>query len=158
MRKSMLAAAALMLATTSSVWAQDNTTEGTPHVKQPDTTAMKIHARDTWEDIKDYSAAQKEQAVAQAKQGLDALDRQIDQVQENINKGWKNMSQEARLKKQSALSNLKDDRKKLQAQYEDMKGASADNWDEAKHRFGSAWESTKQAWRDLTAPNPPEKR
>lgn len=153
MRKSMLAAAALMLATTTNVWAQPDTTEGTPTVKPPDTTAMRIHARDTMQDIKQYSAAQKDQALAKAREGMTTLDRQIDQVQASIKKGWKNMSQDARLKKQSALGKLKEDRKQLQAQYEDLKSASAGNWEQAKIHFGNAWDSTRQAWRDLTTPS-----
>lgn len=153
MRKPFLAAAALMLATTANVWAQPGTTEGTPTVKQPDTTSMQIRARETMQDIKQYSAAQKDQALAKAREGMASLDRRIDQAQTNINEGWKDMSQDARLKKQTALGNLKDDREALQAQYEALKAASADSWEQAKGRFGDAWDSTTRAWHQLTTPD-----
>lgn len=158
MRKSIIAAAALMLATTASAWAQPASTDTSSAAEQPGTAAMQRHARDTWEDIKDYSAAQKKQALSKAHEGLKALDHRIDRAQQDLDRHWNDMSQDARLKKQKALGHLKDDRVKLQAQYRELKAASADNWDAAKARFGAAWESTKSAWHALVAPNPPADR
>lgn len=154
MRKSIFAAAVLMLAATAGAWAQPVKADA-PSAAQSDTAAMQRHARDTWEDIKNYSAAQKKQAVAKAHEGLKALDHRIDRAQQDLNRHWNDMSQASRLKKQKALGHLKDDRAKLRAQYRELKAASASNWDAAKARFGAAWESTKSAWHDLVSPNPP---
>lgn len=155
MRKSILAAAALMLATTAGAWARPANADASPTAQQPGTAAMQRHARDTWEDIRNYSAAQKHQAVTKAHEGLKALDHRIDRAQQDLNRHWNDMSQDARLKKQKALGHLKDDRAKLETQYRELKAASADNWDAAKARFGAAWESTRSAWHDLVSPNPP---
>lgn len=151
MRHSLLVATAFMLATTASSWAQE-TNEGVPHVKQPDQENVATENRGSMEDIRHYSAAQKEDALRAARSGLDRLDTRIEQMSASIDKGWKNLSQETRLKKQKGLSNLKAERAKLQEDYERLQAASADNWDAAKIRFNNAWQSTKQAWRELTAP------
>lgn len=154
MRKSMLTAAALMLATTAALWmppayADDGAAEG-----HPGTSAMQRDARDTWQDIKHYSAAQKEQAVSKAHQGLKDLDRRIDRAQHDLDRHWNDMSQDARLKQQKALRHLKSDRARLETRFRELKAASDSQWDAAKSRFGAAWESTKSAWRDLVSPEP----
>ena len=153
MRQSLLLAATLMMVTTATSWAQ-STTEGTPNIKQPDQENVSTQMRDTWESFKHFSVEQKNEALAVARRALENLDQEIDETQKEIDKGWQNLSQEARLEKQETLSELKDERKELQAEYQELEAASADNWEEAKRRFGSAWQSTKQAWRDLTAPSP----
>ena len=153
MRQSLLLAATLMMVTTATSWAQ-STTEGTPNIKQPDQENVSAQMRDTWEAFKNFSVEQKNEAVEMARRALANLDEEIDEAQKEIDRGWQNLSQEARLEKQETLSELKDEREELQAEYQELQAASADNWEEAKHRFGSAWQSTKQAWRDLTAPNP----
>jgi len=153
MRHSLLLAAALMMATTATSWAQD-ATEGTPNIKQPDQENVSAQMQDSWEEFKHFSVEQKNEAVALARRALENLDEEIEETQTEIDQGWQNLSQEARLEKQETLSELKDERRELQGEYQELEAASADNWDEAKQRFGAAWQSTKQAWRDLTAPNP----
>jgi DNA repair exonuclease SbcCD ATPase subunit len=151
MRHPLLVAAAFMLATTASSWAQD-TSEGTPHVKQPDQENVAARNRDTLDDIRDYSAEQKDEAVRAARHGLDQLDARIEEMSTHIDASWKQLSQQTRLKKQQALGNLKEQRAELETDYQRLQAASADNWEAAKTRFGDAWQATKQAWRALTEP------
>ena len=152
-RPSLLLAAALMMANTASSWARD-ATEGVPNVKQPDHENVQAQMRDTWEAIKQFSVEQKDQALAALRQAMDALDEDIDNASANIEKNWQDMSQDARLRKQEALSEMKDQREELGDRYQDLKAASADNWEAAKARFGGAWSKTKDAWAELTAPEP----
>lgn len=152
MRQSLILAAALMLATTSTSWAQ-GTTEGVPNVKQPDQENVSAQLRDSWEEFKSFSAEQKEEAMEAARRLMDDLDDDIAEAENEIDHGWQNLSQEARLEKQETLRELKDERGELQGEYQELEAASEDNWREAKRRFSAAWESTQQAWRDLTAPN-----
>ncbi|MCC4307581.1 hypothetical protein LL252_03265 [Alcanivorax marinus] len=152
-RPSLLLAAALMMATTASSWAQD-ATEGVPNVKQPEQENIQAQMRDTWEAIKQFSVEQKDQALAALSQAMTALDEDIDHARANIDENWQDMSQEARLQKQEALADMKDKREDLGEQYQELKAASADNWEVAKARFGGAWEETKDAWAELTAPQP----
>ena len=73
MRPSYLLAAALMLATAANSWAQD-ATDGVPNIKQPDQENIQAQMRDTWETIKQFSADQKDQALAALRHAMDALD------------------------------------------------------------------------------------
>ncbi|MFP1677162.1 hypothetical protein ACLD02_00615 [Alloalcanivorax sp. C16-2] len=157
MRPSYLLATALMLATTANSWAQD-ATDGVPNIKQPDQENIQTQMRDTWETIKQFSADQKDQALAALRHAMDALDEDIDQASERIDENWQDMSQDARLKKQEALSELKEQRETLQTRYQQLEASSGDNWEAAKARFGGAWESTKDAWSKLTAPDPEQDR
>ncbi|GAA5131765.1 hypothetical protein GCM10023339_64540 [Alloalcanivorax gelatiniphagus] len=142
-----------MTATTASSWAQD-ATEGVPNVKQPEQQNVQVQMHDTWEAIKRFSVEQKDQALTALSQAMTALDEDIDNARANIDANWQDMSQDARLEKQEALSEMKDQREDLGRKYQELKAASADNWDAAKVRFGNAWEHTKDAWTELTAPSP----
>lgn len=152
-RSSLLFAAALMMATTASSWA-DDVTEGVPNVKQPDQENVQVQMRETWESIKQFSAEQKDQALAALRQAMAALDEDIDNARANADENWENLSREARQKKEQALDEMGDRREDLDDEYQDLKAASADNWEAAKARFGGAWEKTKDAWVELTAPEP----
>ncbi|MCG8391519.1 MAG: hypothetical protein MI745_00390 [Pseudomonadales bacterium] len=148
----LLAAAALMLVTTATAWAD---TQGVPNVKTPDPEKVEAQMEDTLEDIQQFSVEQKNDAMRTARHALDDLDRQITLMQSNIDSQWRELSQQARLQKQEALSALKDQRADLEKQYQTLQKAGANNWEAAKSQFQQSWEAAKQGWQALTAP--PEK-
>ncbi len=141
MRQSLLLAATLMMVTTATSWAQ-STTEGTPNIKQPDQENVSTQMRDTWESFKHFSVEQKNEALAVARRALENRDQEIDETQKEIDKGWQNLSQEARLEKQETLSERKDSRNKLQAEYQEFEVPCSVNWSEAIRRFGSSCQPT----------------
>ena len=74
----LLAAAALMLVTTSISWAN---TEGVPNVKTPDPEKVTAQMEDTLEEIQAFTVEQKNDAMRAARHALDDLDRQITLLQ-----------------------------------------------------------------------------
>ena len=145
----LLAAAALMLVTTSISWAN---TEGVPNVKTPDPEKVTAQMEDTLEEIQAFTVEQKNDAMRAARHALDDLDRQITLLQSEIDSRWQDLSQQARLDKQSAMATLKKQRAELEASYQALQQASADNWEAAKVKFSQGWEAVKQSWQALNAP------
>lgn len=145
----ILAAATLMLVTTAASWAD---TEGMPNVKTPEPEKVEAQFEETLEDIQDYSIEQKNKAMQAARHGLDDLDREITRLQGDIDRQWRELSQEARLEKQEALSALKQRQEKLEDQYDALQSAGAENWERAKSRFQESWQSAQEGWQRLVAP------
>ena len=145
----LLAAAAFMLVTTATSWAD---TQGVPNVKTPDPDKVAVQMEDTLEDIQEFTVEQKYDAMRTARHALDDLDRQITLLQSEIDSGWKELSQQARLDKQSAMAALKEQRAELETRYQALQQAGADNWEAAKVKFSQGWEAAKQSWQALNAP------
>ena len=145
----LLAAAALMLVTTSISWAN---TEGVPNVKTPDPEKVTAQMEDTLEEIQAFTVEQKNDAMRAARHALDDLDRQITLLQSEIDSRWQGLSQQSRLDKQSAMATLKEQRAELESRYQALQQASADNWEAAKVKFSRGWYAVKQSWQALNAP------
>ena len=145
----LLAAATLMLVTTAAAWAE---TEGVPHVKTPEPEKVETQMEENLDDIQEFTVEQKNEAMRAARHALDDLDRQITLMQGDIDSRWQELSQQARLQKQSAMADLKAQRKQLETRYQELQQAGADNWDAAKVKFRESWEAAKQGWQALTAP------
>lgn len=145
----LLAAAALMLVTTSISWAN---TEGVPNVKTPDPEKVATQMEATMEDIREFTVEQKNDAMRTARHALDELDQQITLLQSEIDSRWQDLSQQARLDKQSAMATLKEQRAELEVRYQALQQAGADNWEAAKAKFSQGWEAVKQTWQALNAP------
>ena len=147
----LLAAATLMLVTTATAWAE---TEGVPNVKTPEPEKVETQMEETLDDIQSYSVEQKNEAMRVARHAIDDLDQQITLLQGDINSQWRDLSQDARLHKQDALTALKEQQAQLETRYQALQNASEDNWDAAKVKFQQSWEAAKQGWQSLTAPAP----
>ena len=147
----LLAAATLMLVTTATAWAE---TEGVPNVKTPEPEKVETQMEETLDDIQNYSVEQKNQAMRVARHAIVDLNQQITLLQGDINSQWRDLSQDARLQKQEALTALKEQQAQLETRYQALQNASEDNWDAAKLKFQQSWEAAKQGWQSLTAPAP----
>ena len=147
----LLAAATLMLVTTATAWAE---TEGVPNVKTPEPEKVETQMEETLDDIQNSSVEQKNQAMRVARHAIDDLNQQITLLQGDINSQWRDLSQDARLHKQDALTALKEQQAQLETRYQALQNAGEDNWDAAKVKFQQSWEAAKQGWQSLTAPAP----
>ena len=132
----LLAAATLMLVTTATAWAE---TEGVPNVKTPEPEKVETQMEETLDDIQNYSVEQKNQAMRVARHAIDDLNQQITLLQGDINSQWRDLSQDARLQKQEALTALKEQQAQLET-YEYTGGAHGlpsvqyFHWDLAKQQ------------------------
>lgn len=102
--------------------------------------------QDLLESLKNYSAEQKDEAMKATKEGIDSLDKHIDQLQTQIEEDWDNMDQAAREKSRESLKSMQEQRVKLAEWYGSMKSSSADAWDHVKEGFSGAYDSLSDAW------------
>ncbi|MCZ4279700.1 hypothetical protein O4H49_02845 [Kiloniella laminariae] len=103
-------------------------------------------AAELMESIKGYSAEQRDEALADAQEGLDSLDREIDALETRIDKNWDEMDQAAREQARESLRALRKQRTELAQWYGEWKNSSADAWDEVKKGFSEAYQSLSDSW------------
>ncbi|QUJ70114.1 hypothetical protein KDD30_18380 (plasmid) [Photobacterium sp. GJ3] len=119
------------------------------HEKEDATTSAEQVSQDTQElleSLKKYSADQKDEAVKATQEGLNSLDKNIDELQNNIEKNWDNMDQAAREKSRKTLKSLQEQRVELAEWYGSMKSSSAGAWEHVKSGFSDAYDNLSHAW------------
>ena len=147
MTHKFLAAATLMMVTTAAAWA--DSTEGMPNVKTPEPEKVEVQVESTLDDIRQFSVEQKNEAMRAARHALDDLEQQMTLLQSEMDSQWRDLSQDARLGKQEAMSALKQEQKELEAHYRSMQDAGEDNWQAVQERFQQSWGAAKANWQAL---------
>ncbi|MCG2837638.1 hypothetical protein L6J37_12435 [Photobacterium sp. WH77] len=102
--------------------------------------------KDLLESLKNYSAEQKDEAMKATKEGIDSLDKHIEQLQTQIEDDWDDMDKAAREKSRESLKSMQEQRVKLAEWYGSMKSSSAGAWDHVKEGFSGAYDSLSEAW------------
>ena len=101
--------------------------------------------------LKHYSAAKRDQAIAEAKQTLDAMDTRIDRLESRIQEEWNQLSQDARQRRESALRTLRQERNELAEWYGGMKHSSTDAWESVKQGFVDAYATLSDSFSEAQA-------
>ena len=115
-------------------------------VDKPSMHDIKKEVSEAAEAIKHYSADQRDEAVNKAKVVLDSLDAKIDKLQAKIDQKWGEMDQAARHKAQTALDDIKDQRRRLAESYDALKRSSAGAWEHVKKGFSDSYADFHEAW------------
>ncbi|CAI2717482.1 hypothetical protein [Nitrospina watsonii] len=90
------------------------------------------------ESIKNYSAQEKEEAVADVEKNLDYLDQRIDALQHKADRNMKTMSESAKKEMNEKLKTLKRERDEVQRWLGEMKHNSKDAWEDITDGFSDA--------------------
>src|ERR1041385_3747110 len=85
-------------------------------------------AGETGRAIKDYTLAQRDEAVRQAKAALDDADTRIRRMEGKLDHEWDGMDQAARRKSRAALNALRRERGELAEWYGGVQQGSAGSW------------------------------
>lgn len=111
------------------------------------TTAKDVSrkAGETGRAIKDYTVEQRDEAIAQAKAGLDDLDRRIGRMETKLDNKWERMDQAARKKAQATLNTLRRERNEAAEWYGGLKHSSAESWEQVKAGFVKSYETLKES-------------
>jgi hypothetical protein len=96
--------------------------------------------------IKDYTVAQRDDAIKNAKAGLDDLDRRIGRLERKLDSEWEGMDQSARRKARAALSALRKERNDAAEWYGGLKHSSAESWEQVKAGFVKSYEVLKESF------------
>lgn len=96
--------------------------------------------------LKQYTAAQRNEAIKKAEQGMETLDRRIEALESRIDNNWDKMNQAARQKARASLKALRQQRNRLAEWYGGFKNSSTDAWEQMKKGFSDAYQSVHDAW------------
>jgi predicted nucleic acid-binding Zn-ribbon protein len=126
---------------------KETTTNAWADVKEGTSNAW-ADAKDYWQ-TNDYAYDKKDAFVADAKADLDALDQKIKDWSDKVASSTDSVKADA----QAKLQELRDKRSGLDQKLDDIKNATAANWNDAKAGFENAYDDTKnsvkQAWQWL---------
>ena len=128
--------------------AADEDATGNPGLSQ-----VKSEWADTIDALKSYSSAQRDTAVARAKQILDAMDTRIEQLETRIERQRDNLTESARESREATLRTLRTQRNEVAEWYGAMKHSSASAWESVKQGFIESYsvlsDSFGKAWSEF---------
>ena len=112
------------------------------------TTATDVSkkAGETGRALKDYTVAQRDEALKQAKAALDDADARIRRMERKLDNEWDKMDQTARKKSRAALNALRRERGELAEWYGGLKHGSAESWEQVKGGFVKSYEVLRQSF------------
>ncbi|MGB7540736.1 MAG: hypothetical protein WBM28_01820 [Burkholderiales bacterium] len=103
-------------------------------------------ADETGQAIKNYTVAQRDEAIKNAKAALDDLDRRIGRMERKLDSEWERMDQAARKKARATLDTLRRERNETAEWYGGLKHSSAESWEQVKAGFVKSYEALKDSF------------
>jgi len=154
-----LIAICLMLGTVAAVAAGSPSTASKPS-DNADLSTVKREWAETVTALKSYTAAQRDMAVARARQELDSMDRHIEQLESRTQQEWDSLNQEARETREATLRALRAQRNEAAEWYGGMKHSSTGAWESVKQGFIDSYgvlnDAFSNAWSEFET-HPAEK-
>jgi DUF438 domain-containing protein len=96
--------------------------------------------------IKNFTVAQKDEAVLKAEAALKTMDKEIEAMEARVKQNWNKMDRTARKSSDAALKTLKKQRQATAKKLEELKGSSAKSWDRAKDGFVKSYQSLREGF------------
>ncbi len=103
-------------------------------------------ADETGQAIKNYTVAQRDEAVKKAKAALDDVDARIRRMERKLDNDWDKMDQAARKKARATLDALRRERNQVAEWYGGLKHGSAESWEQVKTGFVKSYEALKESF------------
>ena len=112
------------------------------------TTAKDVSRKvdETGQAIKNYTVAQRDEAIKKAKAALDDLDARIGRLERKLDNEWDKMDQAARKKARATLNALRRQRNEAAEWYGGLKHSSAESWEQVKAGFVKSYEVLKASF------------
>jgi uncharacterized protein YPO0396 len=96
--------------------------------------------------IKDYTVAQRDEAIKSAKAALDEADARIRRLERKLDSDWDKMDQAARKRARAALAALRRERNEVAEWYGGLKHSSAESWEQVKAGFVKSYDVLKESF------------
>ena len=112
------------------------------------TTAKDVSRKvdDAGQAIKNYTVAQRDEAIKKARIALDDLDVRIGRMERKLDNEWDRMDQAARKKARATLNALRRERNEAAEWYGGLKHSSAEAWEQVKAGFVKSYEVLKESF------------
>ena len=111
------------------------------------TTAKDVSRKvdDAGQAIKNYTLAQRDEAIRNAKAALDDLDARIGRMERKLDSEWDRMDQAARKKARATLDALRRQRNEVAEWYGGLQHSSAESWEQVKTGFAKSYAVLKES-------------
>lgn len=103
-------------------------------------------ADETVERLREYSALRRQEALEQAQQSAEQLDRDIAGLQQDVQARWQSMGQDARHRMTAAMTDVRTRRTQLAEWYGGMRHASDQAWGEVRTGFVASYRELSDAF------------
>lgn len=112
------------------------------------TTAKDVSRKvdETGQAIKNYTVAQRDEAIKQAKAALDDLDARIGRMERKLDNEWDRMDQAGRKKARATLNALRRQRNEAAEWYGGLKHSSAESWEQVKAGFVKSYDVLRESF------------
>lgn len=111
------------------------------------TDDLRAEISDAMDAVADYSAQERDQALAEAREALTRLDAEIERREQALRESAWDLSETARETARARLEDLRIARDRLGERYDALEAGADDAWDELKTGFTNAWGAVSDAWR-----------
>jgi len=120
---------------------------GSPWGLAAETTAKDVagKAKGTGRSIRDYTVAQRDEAVKQAKAALDDADARMRRLERKLDADWDKMDQAARERARVTRDAMRRERNELAEWYGGLKHGSSDAWDNVKSGFAKSYDALRKS-------------
>lgn len=112
----------------------------------PDHASVQQEFSKAFAAIKDFSAEQRDEAVAKTEALLAELDAELEEQQSAIQANWQSMTEATREESRDALRALKQERNDLAEWLGGIKHGSDEAWDDMVNGFTAAYADFTDAW------------
>lgn len=133
----------VMLAFPNAVWAQSDSVTNLDEVQ--------AEFAEAFEAIGDYSAAQRDEAVAELEATLTRVDDRIEALEGRVRNEWSQMSEATREQTAAALRNLRDRRNQLSEALGALSQGAGAAWDDLVQGIRNGWNDLEAAWDEAAA-------
>ncbi|KPQ16166.1 MAG: SF-assemblin/beta giardin [Rhodobacteraceae bacterium HLUCCO18] len=139
---------AVSVAVPNAAWTQQSDTETTAE----ETTVDDVQAEfsDAFDTIGDYSAEQRDEALARMEVTLARLDERIEETETRVREEWAGMSEATQERTSAALSALREQRNGLSEAYGALSQGAGTAWGDLMDGVQTGWSDLASAWDDAT--------
>lgn len=109
---------------------------------------VRTEISEAFDAIADYTAQERDEALADAEAALADLDAEIARREQALRENWSEMSASARARARDQLAELRAARNRLGERYGALQAGAESAWDELKEGFGDAWDAFSAAWEE----------
>lgn len=98
------------------------------------------------EQLREYTVTRREEALQQARESAEELDRRIATLQQDLQGRWGTMNQDARARMDATMADLRMRRTRLAEWYGGMRHGSDQAWDEVRSGFIQSYHDLSDAF------------
>ena len=113
-----------------------------------DTADVRAEIAESVDAIGDYTAEQRDVAVAAAEKTLADIDAALDRFENNVRENWNEMNEEAKADARTAMEKIRQQRNEMADKISALEGGANDTWDGLVEGVSDAWTDLEAAWED----------